>query len=475
MPEPSMKENWLFTLLVPAVFLFSACQISETGGNRINSGSYEPNWASLDSRPTPDWYKRARFGVFVQWGVASVPAYAPAGQGEYAEWYWKRLRDENDSSAGPTQAYHNRMFGPDVSYADLASQFEARQFSARKWAKLFKQSGAKYVVFDAKHHDGYAMWPSKYSWNWNAKDVGPEKDLVGSLTEAVREQGLRMGLYYSLYDWFHPLYQSDVDRYVDRYMIPQMKELVRMYEPHLLWVDGEWDHDSETWRSKQFLTWLFNESPVRGEIAVNDRWGKESRNTHGGFFTSEYGSDGEKRFSSSSKDVHIWEEIRGISDSFGYNRMEEAEHYLSTGELIKLLVRTVSKGGNLLLSIGPRSDGLIPPIMEERLIEMGRWLEVNGEAIYGSHRWPGPGAEHEDIRFTRKENTGYVHLLSWPGDELVLKHVSVQENSTVTFLGRSSELSWNKTDTGIRINIPDITIDDLPSRHVQVLKIEGLR
>ncbi len=464
-------------LLVPIMLLaLSACQLSVPSQEKIEPGTYEPNWASLDARPTPDWFHNARFGIFIHWNVSAVPAYAPPGQGQYAEWYWKRLRDENDPVHGQFEAFHNRMFGPDVSYPDLASRFEAKQFSARSWAKLFREAGAKYVVLVSKHHDGYALWPSRYSWNWNAGDVGPKQDLLGKLTKAVREQGLRMGFYYSLYEWFNPQYRRNVGSYVEQYMIPQMKELVRKYEPAVVWTDGEWSHPASTWKSREFLTWLFNESPVRADVAVNDRWGKNTRGKHGGFYTSEYGSDfADSNGSEKKKDVHLWEETRGIGDSFGYNRMEGAEEYSSTEQLVKLLVKTVAKGGNLLLNIGPRADGLIPPIMEERLLEIGRWLDVNGEAIYGTERWTAPSADHPKVQFTRDGSAGYVHLLTWPGEELTLKNVVLDEEATISFLGRERELKWTDTADGIRVRIPRLTVNEIPSRHVQVLKIDGIR
>ncbi len=472
-----VKPPTPFRTCLPIVvfLLISPLFVSAQETSEIKPGSYEPNWNSLDSRPTPDWYQDAKFGIFIHWNVSAVPAYAPAGQGEYAEWYWKRLRDEEDPLHSQFEAFHNRMFGPDVSYVDLASQFKAKQFSARKWAKLFKNSGARYVVLVSKHHDGYALWPSKYSWNWNAVDVGPGKDLLGALTKAVRKQGLRMGFYYSLYEWFNPMYRENVKAYVKQHMIPQMKELVNTYKPDVLWTDGEWSHPASTWRSREFLTWLFNKSPVRKDVAVNDRWGENTRGKHGGFFTSEYGSNyGAKNDSGESQAVPIWEETRGIGDSFGYNRMEEAEHYTSTRLLVKLLVRTVSRGGNLLLNIGPRADGRIPPIMEERLQEIGRWLNVNGEAIYGTDRWTAPSSDHPKIQYSRKGNTGYVHLLTWPGDTLQLKNVQTNSKTTISFLGRSPELDWSTTEKGIEIDIPPLTVDEIPSRHVQVLKIENL-
>jgi len=224
-----------------------------------------PTWESLDSRPCPQWFDEAKFGIFIHWGVYSVPAWAPKGQ--YAEWYWHAMSDKT----GPAWQFHVRTYGEHFKYQDFASAFKAELFDPAQWADLFARSGARYVVLTSKHHDGFCLWPSAQSWNWNSVDVGPHRDLLGDLTAPVRARGLKMGIYYSLYEWYHPLYQSDVARYVDEHMLPQLKDVAERYRPSLLFADGEWEHPSEVWRSAEFLAWLFNESPVRDEVVVDER------------------------------------------------------------------------------------------------------------------------------------------------------------------------------------------------------------
>ncbi len=180
------------------------------------------------------------------------------------------------------------MYGPKHKYPDFAGQFKAELFDPQQWADVFVRSGAKYVVLTSKHHEGFCLWPSEQSWNWNAVDIGPHRDLAGDLTQAVKARGLHMGFYYSLYEWFNPLYKNNLEKYVDDHMIPQMKDLVTRYQPDILWTDGEWDHPSEKWKSTAFLSWLYNESPVKDQVVVNDRWGKETRSVHGGIYTTEY-------------------------------------------------------------------------------------------------------------------------------------------------------------------------------------------
>ena len=293
--------------------------------------TYQPNWESLDRRPTPAWFINAKFGIFIHWGVYSVPSYAPVLPGKlaYAEWYWHAITEGQKPGASPVDAgsweYHKRMYGPDYDYRNFAPQFRAELFDPDHWADVFARSGAKYVVLTSKHHEGFALWPSQEAsrtWGrpWNAVEIGPQRDLLGDLTAAVRAKGLRMGIYYSLYEWYNPLYLSDKPRYVAEHMMPQFKDVVTRYKPSIIFSDGEWDLPSSEWRSPELLAWLFNESPVKDEVVIDDRWGKETRHKHGGYWTTEYtpGMSGME---------HPWEESRGMGFSYGYNRAERLEHY----------------------------------------------------------------------------------------------------------------------------------------------------
>lgn len=370
---------------------------------------YEANWASLDMRPTPAWLADARFGIFIHWGVYAVPAWAPKGQ--YAEWYWQHMQNKN----GPTWKHHAATYGADFKYQQFAPMFKAEKFDPDAWADLFVRAGARYVVLTSKHHDGYCLWPAPNSTGWNSVEVGPKRDLLGDLTKAVRKTPVRMGFYYSLYEWFHPLYRSDVKRYVDEHMLPQFKDLVTRYSPDVVWPDGEWEHPDKTWRSEEFLAWLFNESPCRDTVAVNDRWGKGTRGRHGGYYTSEYGGHHGGRLGAE----HLWEECQGMGRSFGYNRNEGPTDYRTTQQLLHLLINCVSNGGNLLLNIGPDADGTIPQVMQDRLLEMGAWLKTNGESIYGCGA--GPLRNPPWGRTTAKPGRLYLHLYTWPQGQIELR------------------------------------------------------
>lgn len=448
------------------------CFISLTSAQQAER--YQPTWASIDSRPLPAWFDEAKFGIFIHWGVYSVPSWAPTAKevtgGEpYAEWYWKKLENKD----GPTWRFHVEKYGANFKYQDFAPLFRAEMFQPEQWADLFARSGARYVVLTSKHHDGFALWPTKYSWNWNSADVGPHRDLAGDLTRAVRARGLKMGFYYSFYEWYNPLYRVDVKRYVDEHMMPQLKELVESYQPSIVWTDGEWDHPSEVWRSAEFLAWLFNTAPNRNEIVVNDRWGKETRSQHGGFYTTEYGKvhfGQEKELGPARK----WEESRGMGTSYGYNRNEGATDYRTATEMVHLLARTVSRGGNLLLDIGPTADGRVPVIMQERLLEIGKWLETNGEGIYGTRRWRAD-SEGEQVLYTSKGKDVFAITLKWPGRELVLKEPKTTKDTVVTLLGYAQPLKWQRAaGGGLRIEVPQLSIDEVPSRHAYVFKLSSV-
>jgi len=465
---------------------------------------YEPTWESLDQRPTPQWFADAKFGIFIHWGVYSVPAWGPKGQ--YAEWYWRRTFDDKqalqDNAWG---AFHKRVYGENFPYQDLAPMFTCELFDPDQWADIFHRSGARYIVLTSKHHEGFCLWPNaeaSRTWGrpWNAVETGPQRDILGDLTEAVRRRGLKMGYYYSLYEWFNPLWldASQRDRYVAEHMLPQAKDLVMRYKPDILWADGEWDMEAEKWHSQEFLAWLFNESPVKDTVAINDRWGKGCRHKHGGYFTTEYGAG-------LAGATHPWEECRGMGHSFGYNRNEDLDDYKSARELILILIDLTSRGGCLLLDIGPTGDGRIPVIMQQRLIEIGDWLRVNGEAIYETVPWnqtcqwsegekpeqeykeymakynvldivgagPKNGRAVKQAFFTSKPGVLYAILPAWPGEHFVLRDVTPAEDVKVSLLGRTALLPWKRTGDGMAIDLSQVGVSELVGQAAWTLKIEG--
>lgn len=453
------------------VILLTVFSISTVGQK-----NYKANWKSIDTRPVPEWFVDAKFGVFVHWGLYSVPSWGPTDgkvYDGYSEWYWMRLTEPDSITGSKFIDFHNRTFGKDFRYQDFASQFKAELFNPTQWADVIEKSGAKYVVLTSKHHDGFALWPSKQAWNWNSVDVGPHRDIAGELTEAVKKKGLHMGFYYSLYEWFNPLYQEDVDKYVDEHMLPQMKDLVERYQPEIFWTDGEWGHSSQTWRSPEFLAWLYNESAAKETVVVNDRWGEETRSKHGDFFTTEY----DLIHHDNAGDLimeHPWEETRGIGGSFGYNRNENLENYESSEFLIRYLINKVARGGNLLLNIGPTADGRIPVIQQKILKDMGDWLEINGEAIYGTRSWKdAPAISSETTQYyTAKGSDLYLIVTRWSDDPIPVALTG--KVTGISMLGYEGEVDYKLTDSGCTINPPVLNFLNSPSSVAWVYKISGV-
>jgi alpha-L-fucosidase len=455
-------------------FVVCLLSIAFTLSNATAQSGYDQTWESINSRPVPQWFEDVKFGIFIHWGVYAVPAWAPANAdigiyGKYSEWYWWRKNE--DSKAGKLfREYHNQMYGEDFKYQDFAPMWKAQHFEPAHWADIFKRAGAKYVVLTSKHHEGFTLWPSEQSWNWNSVDVGPHRDICGDLTEAVKETGLHMGFYYSLYEWYNPLYHNDLEKYVDDHMIPQMKDLVNRYEPDILWTDGEWDHPSEKWKSTEFLAWLYNESPVKETVCVNDRWGKETRGLHGGYFTTEYDLVHDRI--GVGEVERPWEECRGIGTSFGYNQIETLDHYMTSNALVDLLIAKVAGGGNLLLDVGPTADGRIPVIQQQRLLDMGVWLDINDEAIYGTRKWEGATINNtENVYFTKKGNDLYVLCSEFPEKPITIK--GIKNAGKVSMLGFDGNIKSKKSGNSITIKPPVLSPVTNPSPHAWVFKIEN--
>ena len=445
---------------------------------------YQPTWESLDSRPIPAWFPDAKFGIFIHWGVYSVPSWIRVREGRYAsyaEWYYARVVGELKGE----EDYHELTYGADFAYRDFAPMFTAELFDPDFWAELFAESGARYVVLTSKHHDGFCLWPtqSPFKQNWNSMDVGPRRDLVGDLTEAVRGKGLRMGLYYSLIEWetnrtgrtpsgrFIAQETMDehgipLDQYVDNHVIPQLEELVTRYQPAVIFSDaGEWDEDEDFWKTKEFLAWLYNNAPNKDEVVVNDRWAKGMPGQHGDYYSSEY-QDAEGVDAG-----HPWEESRGMGRSYGFNRAENINHYRTSKELVHELIDVVSRGGNLLLNVGPTGDGRIPVIMQQRLRDIGSWLQINGEAIFGTRTWT--AGNDTTVRYTRNGTDLYVHLLEWPEGEVRIDGLDLGEHVSVTLLGSERSIEWHVDGRSVVFTPPLMSPREMESPYAYVFKISA--
>lgn len=277
---------------------------------------------------------------------------------------------------------------PDFTYQDFASQFTCELFNATEWAEIFADSGAKYVVLTSKHHEGFTLYPSTYSFSWNSMDVGPNRNIIKELSEAVREKSLKFGIYYSLFEWFNRMYIDDKfhgflqKNYVNHKMFPELQEIVKLFRPEVIWSDGEWEAPDEYWRAKEFLAWLYNDSPVHETVVANDRWGISTLCKHGDVYTCT------DRYNPGVLQKHKFENAMTIDKkSWGHRDDAKLGDFFSSEELIKEIVSTIAINGNILINVGPTKYGTIEAIFADRLRDMGKWLRINGKGIYGSRPW----------------------------------------------------------------------------------------
>jgi alpha-L-fucosidase len=425
---------------------------------------YEGTWESLRTHRVPSWYDDAKLGVFIHWGLYSVPGWAPRvpdiqqllrndgpkrvlRENPYAEWYLNSMQIKG----GPTYEYHSRVYGVDYPYDNFVRTFNEASSGANveAIADLCQASGARYVVLTTKHHDGFALWPSSIPHPIKG-EYHARRDLVGDLTEAVRAKRLRMGLYYSGgYDWPYngailttpadAVLAAPHDRRYVEYVTAHWRELIDRYEPSVLWNDISWPTDP---RLPELLAYYYN---AVEEGVINDRWNEPDlpRNAatdalirgagavvqalwrfiperrkrltfappkHCDFRTPEYdvlGSVTERK----------WELARGVGHSFGANRHEQPEDLMTEMDLIRMFCDVVSKNGNLLIGVGPRPDGSIPELQQAPLRGLGDWLAANGEAIYGSRPWDiaeSVSVDGTPLRFTRSGEGVYALVLGMP-------------------------------------------------------------
>ncbi|KAH9508467.1 hypothetical protein Btru_055284 [Bulinus truncatus] len=433
---------------------------------------YEPNWQSLDARPLPQWYDEAKIGIFLHWGVFSVPSYV----GAWFWWYWQG----NQPSAAVVE-FMKQNYPPGFTYADFAPQFTAEFYNPDQWADIFKASGAQYVVLTTKHHEGFCLWPTKYSWNWNSMDVGPKRDLVGDLATALRKKGLKFGAYHSLFEFFNPLFLEDqannfkTQEFVRTKTMPELYELVNAYKPDLIWSDGDWMALDTYWNSTYFLAWLYNDSPVKDVVVTNDRWGSNTLCKHGGYLTCN------DKFNPKVKQARKYEDATTMDKyAWTYRRNIKLDDVNSMEDVITLIAQVVSCGGNVLINVGPTKEGTIVPIFEERLRQMGEWLGVNGEGIYATKPWSHQNdSVNANVWYTSKktDNGTYVYaiVLKWPsGPNLILADPKPSENTVVTLLGYDGSFKWHTVASGMLVSIPPIPLNKMPCKWAWVFRLTNI-
>lgn len=474
---------------------------------------YASTWNSLREHQTPRWFTDAKFGIYTHWGIYCVPA-----RGPNATWYPYYMYREDS----PQHEYHVRTYGSPskFGYKDFIPELTGAKFDADEWAEIFKNAGAQFAGPVGEHHDGFTMWDTRFS-EWNAAKMGPKRDIVGELAQAMRRQDMRfmIALHHAENWWFYPHWRKKFDtadpRYAGLYGEPhnlhwadhqppptgqldlwdymdkpskafldqwigKTQECIDKYEPDLLWFDDAIARIQENYM-RDMLAYYYNWAAMHGkEVVVTYKWHHLPPGACivdlelGRFDTLTY---------------HEWITDTTVDNGRGWGYLKETG-YKSLRTLVHYLVDNVSKNGHMLLNVGPKPDGTFPDEAKDLLAGMGKWLAVNGEAIFGATPWmiygEGPTKMKkagyfmedeevqytgEDIRYTTKGETLYAICLGWPGRVACLKSLwklYPSEIASVTMLGVEGELPWSLSDRGLSIAVPE----QRPCEDAYVFKIQ---
>ena len=467
----------------------------------ISKGKYKDTWESLQQYRVPEWYEKVKFGIFIHWGIYSVPAFGN-------EWYSRNMYIQDSRE----YEHHIKTYGlhKDFGYKDFIPMFRAEKFDPKEWAALFKEAGAQYVVPVAEHHDGFQMYASELS-EWNAGKMGPKRDVLGELSREFKEQGLvNAASTHRVEHWFfmghgkefdsdikEPLKQGDfywpamqeADHYdlfseptpTDEYLndwLCRCCELVDKYRPKIIYFDWWIQHSAVKPYLKKFAAYYYNRAEEWGEgVVINYK--------HDSFMFGTAVVDIERGQFADVK-PYVWQTDTAVAkNSWCYT---EGNDYKTSTQIIRDLVDIVSKNGRLLLNIGPKADGTIPDEDKNILLEIGEWLKVNGEAIYGTGLWrkPAEGPTEivegqfadseakqytiEDIRFTVKGSYLYAICLNMlGGDNVCIKSLADVDASkapnfhgiikSVEVLGCEEVPEWARDEEGLKIRTLPVNSD----------------
>ncbi len=485
----------------------------------IDKGPFKAEWSSLEGYEIPQWYKDAKFGIFIHWGAYSVPAFG-------SEWYPRQMYIKHERRGDNFYKHHIETYGPQKTfgYKDFIPDFKAEKFDAARWAKLFKDTGARYVIPVAEHHDGFPMYDCSFT-EWDATEMGPKRDVIAELSKAVRSEGMKFGVSsHRAFNWMYYVRDKDFDnadpQYARLYGRPmpflfqenawdyknffppqdqQFKddwlarscELIDKYQPDVFWFDfgitpnhdTTYEANSYAEHLKKFAAYYYNASSKSGNDLgiINYKFNA---------FPESAAVLDKERSKMAEIRKPFWQTDTAVSaSSWGYT---ENQRYKTPDRLVDDLVDIVSKNGCLLLNVGPRPDGTIPDEDQAILKAIGGWLKINGESIYDTTYWKtfgeGPTAVStghvseskdkpftaQDLRFTTRENVLYVTGLAWPKDnQITVKTLArggehyPEEIASVTMLGSDQKLEWTRNDKGLTVKLPT----EKPSEFAYVLKV----
>jgi alpha-L-fucosidase len=434
-------------------------------------GAFSPTILSIRDHVAPEWFDDAKFGMFIDYGLYSVAGYAPKREqgAMYPDWYLYNMYHDAE-----VVEYHKKTWGAGFQRDDFIPKFTAENFDPEALAKIADEAGMRYVVPFCKHHDGFCLWPSSYTKR-NVMDMGPHRDLIGPLNAACKKRNLKFGFYFSLEEWEYPILKDGkkmvrlwnaskvppheivpfgenamagkitgkipVSDFFGEYIVPQAKEFIDKYDPDLLWFDGEWATPIEETRSPEIVSYFYNKAAGHKEVASNDRLGECTRFNVGDFYSSEYGT----QMNIQKQLVHKWEDCRGVSQSFGYNWQDTEKNIITVTDLIDKLVGIVSEGGNLLLIVNLDGRGALPEYIRTRLVDIGMWLKVNGEAIYATRPWT-VANQGDVLRFTQSKNGRFLYAIhrGWPQGEVSIDDLFLDVTAKIQMLGTRRDLDWRQ-------------------------------
>jgi len=476
----------------------------------IDRGAYKPDYSKLDLHHLPEWFKDAKFGIFFDWGLWSVAGYGQKGyHGNYYPDTYLGYMYEKD---GKKMEYHQRYWGNDFDRDDFIPLFTASEFNADSLARLCYESGARYVVPFAKHMDGYCIWNNSFTHR-NSLKMPPHRDLLKEMYDSFRKYDIKCGFYYCLYEFEYPIIHNSqiilrnaeaanspeinmsgyttfdsnfhnrnvsgkipVIDYLSQYMVPSLKEVIDVYNPDIMWYDAEWYNTTANNLTNLTTAYFFNKADGNKEVAVNDRLGIDSREKHGDFYTSEYNVIVENL-------DKYWEENRPMGHSYGYNWQDSDSSLMTAEELIEMLVRIVARNGNLLLMICPDATGRLPDFQVTRLNEMGEWLKLNGEAIYGTRATSLPSEPSntgDNVWYTQSKDGKYTYAIffKWPSSGfMMLKNARPKWASPMYLIGHDNPLIWYEnggSEKFIYLELPTgMTEKNCKGKYAWVIKYEN--